>query len=105
VLEMTQTAIDVIKDIAPGDRGLRLFVSGGAPDIEAVQVEIANGPQGDDRVVEADGAHVFLEPRAADKLDDKVLDAVQDERGVHFAVTEQELSGSGPDEAGSQTAD
>jgi iron-sulfur cluster assembly protein len=101
VLSMTQTAIDVIKHIAPGDAGLRVYMSGGAPDIQALQVEIAEAPKTDDQVVEAGGAHVFLEPLAADTLDDKVLDAVQDEGGVRFAVTEQNAPGSAPGEAGS----
>jgi iron-sulfur cluster assembly protein len=97
---MTQTAVDVINRIAPGDAGLRVYISGGAPDIQALQVEIAEAPNADDQVVEAGGAHVFLEPRAADTLDDKVLDAVHDERGVHFAVTDQHAPESAPGEAG-----
>lgn len=101
VLAMTQTAIDVIKQIAPGDAGLRLYVSGGGADIQALQVEIAGAPQRDDHVVDAGGAHVFLEPQAADALDDKLLDAVRDERGVHFAVTAQRPPGAAPGEAGS----
>ena len=80
MLQMTQTAIDVIKHIAPGDAGLRVYITGGEPDIQTLQVEIAEEPKADDQVVEAGGAHVFLEPRAADTLDDKVLDAVQYER-------------------------
>lgn len=98
---MTQTAIDVIKHIAPGDAGLRVYSSGGEPDMQALQVEIAETPKADDQVVEAGGAQVFLEPRAADTLDDKVLDAVQDERGVRFAVTDQRPPGFAPGEAGS----
>jgi Fe-S cluster assembly iron-binding protein IscA len=97
---MTQTAIDVIKHLAPGDAGLRVYTAG-APDSEALQVEIAETPRADDHVVEASGAQVFLDPRAADTLDDKVLDAVQDERGVHFAVVHQNAPGSAPGEAGS----
>jgi Fe-S cluster assembly iron-binding protein IscA len=100
VLEMTQTAIDVIKHIAPGDAGLRVYTAG-APDSQALQVEIAEAPRVDDQVVEAGGAQVFLEPRAADTLDDKVLDAVQDERGVHFSVVHQDPPGWAPGEAGS----
>ena len=97
---MTQTAIEVIKHLAPGDAGLRVYTSGGAPDVQALQVEVAREPKADDKVVEAGGAHVFLEPRAADRLQDKVLDAVQDEQGVRFAVTDQYASGSAPGEAG-----
>lgn len=101
MLEMTKTAIDVINHVAPGEAGLRVFTSGGERDAAALHVEIADAPKAEDQVVEADGAHVFLEPRAADTLEDKVLDAVQDERGVHFAVTPQHPAGSAPGEAGS----
>jgi len=101
VLEMTQTAIDVIKHIAPGDAGLRVFLSDGARDIQSLQVEIAEAPQADDQVLEADGAHVFLEPEAADTLDDMVLDASRYESGVRFAVTHQRPPGFAPGEAGS----
>jgi len=97
---MTQTAIDVIKHVAPGDAGLRVYASGGASDIQALQVEIVEEPKADDQVVEAGGAQVFLEPRAAGTLEDKVLDAVQDERGVRFSVTDQHPRGSAPGEAG-----
>jgi Fe-S cluster assembly iron-binding protein IscA len=97
---MTQTAIDVIKHLAPGEAGLRVFTSGGDRDMETLQVEIADVPRADDKVVEAGGAHVFLAPRAADTLDDKVLDAVRDEGGVHFAVSHQRPPGNAPGEAG-----
>jgi iron-sulfur cluster assembly protein len=100
VLAVTQTAIDVIKHIAPGEAGLRVYIPGDAPDRGGLQVEIAEAPKADDQVVEAGGAHVFLEPRAADKLDDQVLDAVQDASGVRFAVTPQNPPGSAPGEAG-----
>jgi iron-sulfur cluster assembly protein len=103
VLEMTKTAIDTINHFAPGDAGLRVSMSDGDPETDALRIEIADAPGADDQVVEAGGAHVFLEPRAADTLDDKVLDAVQDERGVHFAVRHQHLPGSAPGEAGSGT--
>jgi Fe-S cluster assembly iron-binding protein IscA len=63
--------------------------AGGAPDLQALHVEVAEAPRADDRVVEADGAHVFLAPEAAAALEDKVLDAKQDERGVRFAVSHQ----------------
>jgi iron-sulfur cluster assembly protein len=104
VLEVTQTAIDAIKHITPADSGLRIYLSGGAPDINALQVEIAEAPKAGDQVVEAEGAQVFLEPQAADTLDDMVLDVMQDARGVRFAVTQQDPPGSAPGEAGDSSA-
>jgi iron-sulfur cluster assembly protein len=88
VLEITQRAAEAINQLAPGESGLRVFISG-APDIQSLQVEIAAAPQPADQVVETEGAQVFLEPQAAETLDDKVLDATQDERGVRFAIAHQ----------------
>jgi iron-sulfur cluster assembly protein len=89
VLEITQRAVDAINQIAPGDSGLRVFLSGGAPDIQSLQVEIAATPAPEDQVLATEGAQVFLEPQAAATLDDMVLDATQDENGVRFAVAHQ----------------
>jgi Fe-S cluster assembly iron-binding protein IscA len=89
VLAITQRAADAINHVAPGDFGLRVFLSGGASDIQSLQVEIAAAPQPEDQVLETEGAQVFLEPQAAATLDDMVLDATQDESGVRFAVAHQ----------------
>jgi Fe-S cluster assembly iron-binding protein IscA len=89
VLEITQRAAEAINQLAPGESGLRVFISGGPPDIQSLQVEVAEAPQPADQVVETEGAQVFLEPQAAETLDDKVLDATQDERGVRFAIAHQ----------------
>ena len=49
-----------------------------------------DAPLPGDRVLEEDGARVFLEQNAAGTLDDKVLDAHVDEAGgVEFTVTVQ----------------
>lgn len=87
MLAMTQSAVNAIKHIAPGGAGLRVFASGRDPEIDSLQIEIAEQPQSRDRVLEAGGAQVFLEPQAAETLDDMVLDATHDERGVRFAIT------------------
>jgi Fe-S cluster assembly iron-binding protein IscA len=89
VLQITQSAADVIKQLAPGDAGLRFSHPGGGADAQALQLEITQTPSVDDRVVHADGAHVFLQPQAAETLDDMVLDVRQDDSGVRFALTQQ----------------
>ena len=89
MLEITQRAVDAINHIAPGDSGLRVFLAGGAADIQSLQVEIATAPLPEDKVLESEGAQVFLEPQAAETLEDMVLDATQDEGGVRFAVAHQ----------------
>ena len=53
----------------------------------ALQVTAAPGPDENDQVIEASGAHVYLEPQAAVYLEDKVLDAEVDSEGkAHFSL-------------------
>ena len=53
----------------------------------ALEVSAASGPGEDDEVIEAAGAHVYLEPQAAIYLQDKVLDAKIDSSGqAHFSL-------------------
>src|ERR671915_371174 len=52
-------------------------------------VALAPVPAEEDQVVEESGAQVFLEPHAAEALDDKVLDAEIEGGEVRFAVGEQ----------------
>ena len=46
-------------------------------------------PGEDDEVVETHGARVFLEPKAALLLDDKLLDASVEQDEVSFAIVDQ----------------
>ena len=54
---------------------------------KALQVTAAAGPGENDQVIDAAGAHVYLEPQAAAYLEDKVLDAQVDSEGqAHFSL-------------------
>lgn len=86
MLTLTQSAIDAIKTIAPGDAGLRLYLPGDTVNVESLQLEVAAEPRPKDQVLEADGANVFLEPEAAVALDDMVLDAAREGGSVRFAI-------------------
>jgi Fe-S cluster assembly iron-binding protein IscA len=86
MLVLTEAAAEVVKAIAstpqaPEGSGLRIVSSAGAADPGALQVTAAPGPSENDQVVEAAGAHVYLEPQAAAYLEDKVLDAEVDNEG------------------------
>ena len=90
MLAITETAAEAIRAIVaspevPQGAGLRLA----AQPEGAMQLSIAAVPGEDDKVVEESGAQVFLEPTAADALDDKVLDAEVEGGEVRFAVGEQ----------------
>lgn len=71
----------------PADAGMRIAA---APDGATLTLSLALVPSEDDAVVSDHGAKVFLEPTAAQLLDDKELLAAVDEQGqVQFALTEQ----------------
>lgn len=71
----------------PDDAGMRIAA---APDGATLALSLALVPSEDDAVVSDHGAKVFLEPTAAQLLDDKELLAAVDEQGqVQFALTEQ----------------
>ncbi len=93
MLVLTEAAAEVVKAItstteAPEGSGLRIASSpAGTADPGALEVTAAPGPGENDQVIEAAGAHVYLEPSAAAYLDDKVLDAQVDPEGkAHFSL-------------------
>jgi Fe-S cluster assembly iron-binding protein IscA len=87
MLVLTEAAAEVVKSVTstpqtPDGMGLRIVSSAPEPeDPGALQLAAAAVPDENDQVIEAAGARVFLEPRAAAYLDDKVLDAQLDEQG------------------------
>ena len=93
MLTLTENASTVVKSIveqsgAEDQAGLR--ISQDSPDAPELQVVATDAPLPGDRVLEEDGARVFLEETAAVTLDDKVLDATVDEGGgVQFSIAPQ----------------
>jgi iron-sulfur cluster assembly protein len=94
VLALTENAVDAVKrivessDEASETAGLRLVAE--QTGMEAnFQLSVTQLPAEDDEVVEEEGARIFLEPRAASLLDDKVLDASVDENNVAFTITDR----------------
>ena len=93
MLVLTEAAAEVVKAItstpdASEESGLRIASAGAdSADPGALQVSAAPGPDENDQIIEAAGAHVYLEPQAALYLDDKVLDAQVDQEGkAHFSL-------------------
>ena len=91
MLTMTENAAEAVKAIAEGsglepEPGLR--IAPGQPTAEGTPLEIglAGEPQPQDETVESDGARIYLDPPAADVLDDKVLDAAIDGEQVRFTI-------------------
>jgi len=93
MLTLTENASTIVKDIASRtsrDEGAGLRISTD-PGLDSVfSVTAAEHPEPGDQVVEQDGATVYLEPRAAEELNDKVLDGGVDQTGnVQFSITPQ----------------
>ena len=96
MLVLTESAAEVVKALiatpqAPEGAGLRIASSAADPaNPGGLQVTAAPGPGANDQIIEADGAHVYLEQQAAVFLEDKVLDAEVDSEGTpHFSLAIQ----------------
>lgn len=91
MLALTDNAIEAINMLAPGDAGLRLSASEPADpgDPQALQVGLAREPAAEDEVLDAGGARVFMERRACEFLEYKVLDATMDGGNVRFPVADR----------------
>jgi len=96
MLVLTESAAEVVKALtatpdAPEGAGLRIASSAAdSANPGGLQVSAAPGPDPNDQILDADGAHIYLEPQAAVFLDDKVLDAEVDADGKpHFSLAVQ----------------
>ncbi|MGC4748973.1 adhesin [Micromonospora sp. DT201] len=93
MLTMTDNAVLVIRDLAnqqdvAQDGGVRI-----AADTEAgsLTVELVPEPVQGDRVVDNQGARIFLDEDAAELLGDASVDATVDDEGIiQFGFTERQ---------------
>lgn len=96
MLTITEEATTAIEQIVaspelPDNAGLRIASS---DEPGRLELSVTLAPNEDDVVVDVgdEGARVFLEPEAADFLDDKVLDAAPVAGGqLRFSITEQDV--------------
>jgi iron-sulfur cluster assembly protein len=90
-------AIDAALDAASVPDGAGLRLAAGAPTERGVAIEVAFVTAADpgDQVIETDAAaDVFVEPKAAELLEDQVLDAGQQADGsITFTLRPQGPSG------------
>jgi iron-sulfur cluster assembly protein len=99
MLAMTDAAAEAINALteSQGEQqgGLRVAVSEVAEGGAQLALAVAESPESGDQVVGTEGgAKVFMEERAAQFLDDKVLDVRQDDQGqLNFAVFPQSEQG------------
>lgn len=91
MLAITETAAVAITTLIsdsqmPEGAGLRIVQPEGS---ETLELSVAPAPSEQDTVLESAGASVFLEPIAAQVLEDKVLDVEHDEDRYRFAIAPQ----------------
>jgi len=84
VLTLTNQAVAVIRDLItqpglPAEAGLRIAPQDGGAG--GLALSLAEGPQTGDQVIEDAGVQIYVQPDAADALDDKALDARVHETG------------------------
>jgi len=91
---LTDDAVQAVRDIvsASGDLaetgGLRMVAERSGIQT-SVALSVVPLPAEDDEVIEEEGARVFLEPKAAALLEDKVLDISFEEDQVAFTIADQ----------------
>jgi iron-sulfur cluster assembly protein len=95
MLAISQSAAEAIRGLGggpevPDGAGLRIVTrTGGGEGDVALELSLTATPAEEDEVVEEEGAQVFLDPAAADLLDDKRLVAQVEEGRVTFGISDQ----------------
>jgi Fe-S cluster assembly iron-binding protein IscA len=95
VLTLTPTAAEVVRTLveespAPDSGGLRIAAGEMTPEGVPLELALVVEPEEADRTVEQEGATVYLEPTAAQLLDDKLLDAQVAEDSVTFVLRDED---------------
>src|ERR687895_818122 len=95
MLPLPPTAADAVRALiadAPVDDdtgGIRISSGEETAQVTPLELVLVDAPEAADEQIDAGGAHVFLEPRVAGFLGDKVLDASVESGGqVRFSVLE-----------------
>ena len=89
MLQISDEAVDALRSI--GSLRIRGVEADGEIELE---IEEATEPVVDDVVVERDGVEVFLDPVAANALEDQVLGIHAHDDHFHFSFEDQEESDS-----------
>jgi iron-sulfur cluster assembly protein len=94
LLALTDNAVEAVRDIVSSSdegsetSGLRMVAEREGMQAN-FQLSVVPLPAEDDEVIDEQGARVFLEPKAASLLDDKVLDATVEQDQVAFTIADQ----------------
>jgi iron-sulfur cluster assembly protein len=101
MLTITSNAAEAIRAIVqgtdvPDDGGIRISIARQNGSEATLELALSPAPMEGDSVLEANGAHVFLDETAALALDDKSLDAEVQGTEISFGIVEQEEEGPEP---------
>ena len=96
MLILTATAADTVRQLMASARaaaephaGVRISAAKARAADTSVDITLVDEPETTDRTVEEAEARVFVDEGAAEFLQDKVLDAAVDARGVRFTIRAQ----------------
>jgi iron-sulfur cluster assembly protein len=101
MLTITSNAADAIRAIVentdvPEDGGIRISVARQNGAQASLELAVSPAPMEGDAVLDAGGAHVFLDELAAVALDDKSLDAQMEGGEISFGIVERDEEGPEP---------
>jgi Fe-S cluster assembly iron-binding protein IscA len=85
MLQINDEAVEALRQI--GDLRISGVESAGEVELE---IEEASEPAVDDQLIEREGVKIYLDPVAADALDDQVLGIHAHDDHFHFSFDEQE---------------
>lgn len=101
MLTITSNAAEAIRAIlqstdVPDDGGIRISIARQNGSQATLELALSPAPMEGDSVLEANGAHVFLDETASVALDDKSLDAEVEGGEISFGIVEREDEGPEP---------
>ena len=103
MLELSDNAVREIKELTDGG-GLRFVASEGADGEWSFDPSLVDGPEEGDAVIERGGATVYLDPVAAEKLADVILEIESHGDHVHLDFRQKDGSGDEDDGGGEPAA-
>jgi iron-sulfur cluster assembly protein len=91
VLTVTHEASKAIRTLTdhtpePESAGLRISVEAREEGSPQLALSVTGGPYPQDQVVDAEGAHVFVDEALVPLMEDKTLDATVEDEGVAFSI-------------------
>jgi iron-sulfur cluster assembly protein len=101
MLTITSTAADAIRAIVentdvPDQGGIRISIARQNGAQASLELAVSPAPLEGDEVLDAGGAHVFLDELAAVALEDKSLDAQIEGDEISFGIVERDEDGPEP---------